>query len=522
MQKTDFGNLGTCLSNCNRRFRRYLVNATILAIGAAIAAFMLINLLAMRELSNHAAPPKHALTVILGVSIIDTTAGGRLHQNQMVEIEKGYIRYIGETDSKPVPANATVISGRGKYLIPGLWDAHIHTLRLSPQLHFPLLIANGVTSVRDMGDACSWSSSLDCVSDHQNWTKQIDAGVIVGPRIIQTITYHLEELPDQASELEQLISALKNRGEPFLKLQLDDQTPNAQFERMMQVAKEKGLSVAGHLPFAANLAGSSYAFASLEHDLYLLVQCSDARMTFNGKNNAKLALLAAYNKEQCAFLLADFVKKGTAYVPTHTASTGQDLRYAVGLAETDLALANQYVIAPQRWVWWLLRKAGKASFAEQKTLADMHAAALQLTLLAKQAGVKVLAGSDALDGDVVHGFGLHDELQNLVAAGLSPAEALNAATLEPARHLGLEEKLGSIAVGKMADLVLLDANPLDDIRNTRRINTVFSDGRVYDQAAIDSALGYVANQSQSLTVTSRFLRGIWYSPPNKAIASPQQ
>jgi len=134
--------------------------------------------------------------------------------------------------------------------------------------------------------------------------------------------------------------------------------------------------------------------------------------------------------------------------------------------------------------------------------------------------VKVLAGSDALDGDVIHGFSLHAELKNLVRAGLSPADALNAATIEPARHLGLEEKLGSIAVGKLADLVLLNANPLEDISNTQKISAVLSAGRIYEKGEIDSALAYVEEQAHSFTIASRFLRGIWYSPPNGQFEKP--
>jgi len=482
------------------------------AIGVAVTAFLITNLLAMSTPAKLSAPQKRASIVILGVNIVDSSAGGRILKNQMIEIEGGVIRYIGEAGSKPVAASATVISGDGKYLIPGLWDAHIHTLRLSPQLHFPLFIANGVTSVRDMGNACSWSSSLGCVSDHQNWMKQIEAGVIVGPRIVQTVSYHLEELPKKSGELEQLISTLKSKGEPFLKLQLNDQAAPEQFERVMKIANERGIEVSGHLPFAANLTGTSFAFGSLEHDLYLLAHCADAGKAFNGKDSEKPALLATFNKDKCALLLGDFVNKGTAYVPNHVASTGQDLRYAVGVNEQDIALANQYVVAPQRWIWSILRKAGKTDAEEQKILADIHSASLQLTRLAVQTGVKVLAGSDSLDGDVIHGFGLHNELHSLVRAGLSPAEALNAATVVPARHLGLEEKVGSIAVGKLADLVLLDANPLDDIRNAQRISAVFSDGRIYDRAAISNALRYVADQAQSITVASRFLRGIWFSP----------
>lgn len=133
-----------------------------------------------------------------------------------------------------------------------------------------------------------------------------------------------------------------------------------------------------------------------------------------------------------------------------------------------------------------------------------------MTKQAHDAGVTVLAGSDALDADVIHGFSLHQELQYLVSAGLTPSQALFAATTGPARAHGMGSQLGLIEAGKYADMVLLDANPLLDIRNTQQISAVVADGRLYGQPERASALRFVEGQAHRASVICRFLRGIWF------------
>jgi imidazolonepropionase-like amidohydrolase len=124
--------------------------------------------------------------------------------------------------------------------------------------------------------------------------------------------------------------------------------------------------------------------------------------------------------------------------------------------------------------------------------------------------VTVLAGSDALDADVIHGFGLHQELQYLVSAGLTPSQALFAATAGPAKAFGMESQLGLIESGKLADMVLLDANPLADIRHTQKINAVMTDGRLYAESERAAALHFVEDQARRISVICRFLRGMWF------------
>jgi hypothetical protein len=278
----------------------------------------------------------------------------------------------------------------------------------------------------------------------------------------------------------------------------------------MRIAGDKGFPVSGHIPFSVDLATAMHPLGSIEHDWSLLPQCSDFRARFDGKNRSKAALVAGISRPRCQRVLDQLSRRGVAYIPTHIASTGQDAVFSTGLTFPVAGLSRRYVIAPQRWIWALIRSAGKEGPEEQKVLGEVHQAALRLTKQAHAAGVTVLAGSDALDADVIHGFSLHQELQYLVSAGLTPSQALFAATIGPARALGMESLLGVIEPGKLADMVLLDANPLADIRNTQRISAVVADGRVYGKPERVAALRFVADQAHRLSVICRFLRGMWF------------
>lgn len=485
-----------------------LRRVVIATLAAALLAFAAINLLALPEPSVLPAPARSPVTVLSKANVVDPRGNGSIAYGQMVVIVGDRISFVGTDGSRPVPEGAMVIPASDKYLIPGLWDSHIHTLRLSPQLHFPLLVANGITNVRDMGDACSWSGSADCEPETPRWRTQIQRGEITGPRIVESVSYHLEAVPEHDAELWDLIDTLKDRGERSLKIQMDDQVPPDDFARVMRMAGDKDFTVSGHIPFSVDLMDGAHPLGSIEHDWSLLPQCSDFRARFDGKNRSKAALLAGMNNARCERVLDHLNQHGWTYTPTHIASTGQDAAFSRGVASS--VTTQRYVIAPQRWIWALIRSAGKEGPEEQKVLSDVHQTALRLTKQAHEAGVTVLAGSDALDADVIHGFSLHQELQNFVAAGLTPSQALFAATTAPAKAHGMESQLGLIEPGKYADMVLLDANPLLDIRNTQRISAVVADGRVYGEPERTSALRFVEDQAHRISVICRFLRGMWF------------
>jgi hypothetical protein len=158
------------------------------------------------------------LLVIVDVTIIDVAEGTSI-PGQTVTIAGGKIVSVVSTvNGADRPAGAMVIDGKGKCLMPGLWDAHVHTLAMSDRLHFPLMLAHGVTTIRNMGDGCSWRSTLDCVADRDQW--QFSAQ---GPRIIATAHFHIEQL-DSAKDAEPLVKAIKARGDDLIKIQLDDES----------------------------------------------------------------------------------------------------------------------------------------------------------------------------------------------------------------------------------------------------------------------------------------------------------
>lgn len=482
----------------------------VFSAAVIVLLFVVINALAFVEPDTLKAPTPKSL-VITHVNVVDPNGAGTIRSNQMIIIEAQAIRYVGDDGSGAMPTDAHVVDGSGQYAIPGLIDAHVHTLRLSPQLHFPLLIANGVTSIRDMGDSCSWSDDLDCQPDVALWREQQKSGAMVAPRILQSVSFHLEDESIDVAMVEQRIALVQKRAEPFLKIQLDNQITPQEFGKLIDISKAHQVALAGHVPFSIDLLAFDNPLRSIEHDVNLLAQCSTTRPEFNGRNQTKPALLQGIGGSHCAQLLAQLAKWQTVYVPTHVAASGQDLAFAkAAFSVADAQWMQRYLVAPQRWFWQFLQNAGREGPAEQQVLADFHKAALALTQQAQQAGVPVLAGTDALDTGVMHGFSLHQELQYLVAAGLSPAEALYAATLAPAKAFGVSSTLGSIANGKQADIVLLSANPLLDIRNTEKISAVIADGRLYDPAEREQALHYVEQQAHQFTMMARFLRGLWY------------
>lgn len=417
--------------------------------------------------------------LITNVTIVDLERG-ELVPSRFVAIEKGMITRISDQAFAASPAGAAVIDGRGKYLIPGLWDAHLHTLAMSDRLHFPLMLANGVTAARNMGDGCSWSTDLDCVVDQREWQASAAA-----PYFVSTASYHIEEL-DNSAAASALVTAIKTRGDDMVKVQLDDDADPELFKAIVKASTAASIPVTGHVPANIDLTDAAYAnFFSIEHDTQLMPHCPTAKPA------------------QCDGLLAILAARKTSYVPTHVASSGQDVALARVRSGQDELLP--YTNAPLSTVWRLYRylHAKSSDAAELAAFQREYRTALNLTLLANRAGVPILAGSDSLDPFVLHGFSIHDELGHLVSAGLSPVEALRAATVTPATRLDPSRRAGLVREGYRADLVLLDRNPLDDVAATRAIHTVISNGTIFDPKERDAMLRFVKRQAASHTVNAR-------------------
>lgn len=337
-----------------------------------------------------------------------------------------------------------------------------------------------------------------------------------GPHIHQTAQFHVEDLGEDleasqdAQQIQQrasaLVGQLKSRGDELIKLQLDPTANPASFYAILDAARLANMPVAGHFPYTASLLDPrAKQIISIEHDHSLLPQCAKEHAQFNGRNQSKQALLQQIAVQDCSQVLGNMARAGTAYVPTHVASNGQDWMLLEGTPQTQPH--NQYVIAPQRWLWWLYAKFAVAGVKqEHRTVVEAYyQASLKLSGQARQHGVKVLAGTDAMDAYVTHGFSLHEELQQLVKAGFTPAQALAAATTEPATFMGLQNEYGKIAVGYQADLLILNKNPLVDIAHSQSIETVIHQGRVHSRTDLDQLLAYVKKQANSFAMACQFL-----------------
>lgn len=432
--------------------------------------------------------------IVNNVHVIDVISGsaGPL---QSVSINDGVIAAIGDIIEMP---DGKVKDGRGGYLIPGLWDMHSHSIQLSPQLHFPLQVANGVTGVRDMMGCPEVTDSLiACDSDKRRWTKAADKGEMVGPRFIGNASFYFDDPAMQPDEAATRVRLYADRGTDYVKIY--DRLTRQTYLRIAEISRQTGKPMVGHLPKSVTLIEAIGAGQiSFEHARLFLQQCFvNAERWREGEfdNVASATLLrnmvAQHDAVRCDRLFALMAAKKVAFVPTHV-TREEDARATDPNYLNDRRL--DYADPLSLWAWQddassiAARYPGKAG---RDALHTYFTKGLELTGKAHAAGVPILVGTDTIIG----GFRMHDEMDLLVRAGLTPAEVLRAATLDAARFAGQERMFGSITVGKKADMVLLRKNPLDDIANTGAISDVFLSGHHYDRKRLDGLLAFTKAQA---------------------------
>lgn len=444
--------------------------------------------------------------VIRRVHVVDVERGvaGPLVD---VEVRGGIIRAVGtQTSGKELPA----IDGRGGWLVPAFWDMHVHSFQVSPELHLPLFVANGIVNVRDMMDCPGERDSLiACVADKRSWTAKAAAGRMTSPRFVEVASYYLEGAGMTPGDVSRLAPIYRARGLNALKVY--DRLPRPAYFQAAREARRLDLRLLGHLPKAIALPEAVAAGqASIEHSDALPRHCfADAAAWRAGEldrmSPGALAarIVAEYRPAQCAEIFARMRAAGTWLVPTHV-TREEDARSADPSLVADRRL--DYLDPLSRWALRDDLAAVAARYpepADQQALRRYFEHGRRLTGAAYRAGVRVLVGTDT----VIGGFRYHDEMAHLVRAGLTPAEVLRAATIDAARYAGQDRRAGSIMPGKRADLVLLRADPLANIANTRRIEAVLMNGRLYDRARLDGLLRYVKGQARSPAIIARLLVG---------------
>lgn len=453
-------------------------------------------LLAFIFLSAFSVWAEQPAIVFLNVNVIDAT-GSPVQPGMMVMI-KGYrITQVGKMTKASFPPGTKVIDGRGKFLIPGLWDMHVHTIfgdwiPGGKDVSLPLFVANGVTGIRDMG------GDLDTLLQ---WRSQISSGALLGPRMIISgpmLDGPKSRFPSSVSistaeEGRKAVDDLKAKGVDFIKVQ-SFITRDGYFA-VVDETKKRGITLVGHVPDAIRASEAIDAGQkSIEHLTGIFEGASTAEDSFiHGTAKGPKSYLDTYNDGLAAALISRMARAHTWLVPTLVWERGQWL-----IDDIDYSHDPALKYAPASWQTKSWPSFTKGILAELDT--DPVAVRRQfvqkefeIVNAMRKAGVPIMAGTDtAAAVAVLPGFSLHTELECFVQAGFTPMEALQTATLNPAKFMGLQSQMGTVEKGKLANLVLLDANPLEDIKNTRKIAAVVLNGRLLDRAELDQILDHVA------------------------------
>ena len=440
---------------------------------------------------------------IRDVSVIDV-ATGSVSSGQTILVTGRRITTVGPVATVAVPANATLVEGQDGFVIPGLWDMHVHATNPGlDDLFLPLLLAHGITGIRDMWGGMG---SIDSAR------AKLKRGGYLGPRVTGagnlvdgtppiwpgSLGVATEEAARHA------VDSLAKGRSGFIKVysRLSPET----FRAIVDESKKTGIPFAGHIPTLVPASeASDLGQLTVEHLTNVLLGCSRDEDALRGDIRAAVAspkgwdsagvllraqaqqVLDGYDVNRCRALARRFAKNGTWMVPTITV-----LRSTAYLDDPTLAADPRLAyIPPGMASYWnpkqdfRFRTLTAEDWARRKATFRRQ---VEIVGVLKREGVRFLAGTDLANPYIYPGLSLHDELKNLVDAGLSPLQALQAATIEPARFNRAIDSLGAVSRGYLADLVVLEANPLTDITNSTRIRAVVLDGKLYDRKALDGLI----------------------------------
>ena len=431
---------------------------------------------------------------IRGVTIIDAVNG--IRENHTVVFADDEILRIFPTDESS--DNPNVIDGSGKYLIPGLWDFHVHLtydVRLTQAMP-ELFLSWGITSVRDTGGLMR---NVLPVADSMNKEGAVSPRVyFAGPLLDGNLVVYngvgrpeigvSVQTPDEAREA---VKKLFNEGVSFIKIY--ELTSPEVFSALVGVADELGLPIDSHVPLSMRASVAGPQVDSIEHLRNIELDCaanadellidrirqlenpkglSGAELRASLHSAQRLPAIRNYDEFQCSQTIKSLSK--TLMVPTLRLNS---IALNPPYEKDDWNDALSKLPTSVQAQWFLEGERRKAAPTGDLTFAEWS---LSLTKQMYESGVPFGAGTDVPINLSIPGYSLHSELEMLVRAGLTPIEAIAAATLKPAQYFSLEETMGTIDVGKRADMVLLDADPLNDIQNTKRISLVISKGQVLE------------------------------------------
>jgi len=420
--------------------------------------------------------PRPSLAIV-NVALLDPGSGIESAGSQVL-ITEGRISYVGL--GVAVPDGVQVVDGTGLYLLPGLWDLHTHLSLLDDSVP-PLLVTQGVTGVRDLG------GHLDGVEALRG---RIESGELLGPRILYAgptlngapnAAFH--RVIDSPAAASAVVSELRQAGVDFLKTH--NATESEVYFALLEHAAQAGLAVAGHVPLQVSpLEACRAGQASVEHIATL----------FEGKYIAGFAseleaflALPAWVESEAQPLVACFAERQTLFVPTLRAYEVRAERAALYDAPDP---RWRYVSSAlyERW-----RDQGPPSETDRNPqVIELRGSLVEvgqsMVSRSSRAGAPVGVGTD-LGVGILPGYDLHREIELFAGAGLTPRQALEAATRGPGTRFGADSLTGRLVEGAPADLVLLRGNAFDDLSALRTIEAVILNGRLLNRGSLDQTLG---------------------------------
>lgn len=465
-----------------------------------IVAVLLASLIASCQADSTAPPTGSAIT---NVTVIDAVNGVR--ENQTVVFDRDEILAIQPADADLNVAEA--IDGSGKYLIPGLWDFHVH---LSYEDTFgdsmsSLFLSYGITSVRDTGGLLR--KVLPIVekmrADGAIAPRVYYAGPLMDGNFVVYDGVSRPEIGTQNATPEQArakVAELKANGVSFIKLY--EMISPAVFDALVAAANEHELPMDSHVPLSLRASSAAPNVDSMEHLRNIELDCasnapelhetrlallknpaglSGAELRSSLHNLQRDAAIANYAESRCDETIAALT--GTIQVPTLQLS-GSGVLPPYEREGWETAFARLPMAVREDWQ----QSVDTRMSSDRPVDSTFFDWSLFLIERMNSRGVPIAAGTDTPLGLSVPGYSLHSELELLVRAGLTPVEALYSATVRPAEFFSLQDEMGTIAAGKKADLVLLDANPLDDITNTKEIAAVVTQGRYLSRTELDALI----------------------------------
>jgi len=429
---------------------------------------------ALAEISKGISGSRSDSIALVGGTLIDGTGSSPV-PDSVVVIEKGRITAVGPRGKVKIPHDATKVDARGKTVLPGLWDMHAHFEQVE---WGPIYLAAGATTVRDCGNEFEFITAVrDAIQNGKGLgPRLLLAGVVDGSSSF-TIGVERVDTPEQAK---MWVDRYHDAG--FQQMKIYSSVKIEELKAVAAEAHRLGMSVTGHVPegittFEAVEAGQD----QINHIQYIVTMMvppplEGSKRADRLKSIADLDLDSPPAQKALAFL----VEHGTVVDPTlaifefETASTAKPpASFEPGVDKIAPELAP------------IFKDVGPPS-----PLADvqekMFAKLVAVTGALHKAGVPVVAGTDQM----IPGHSLHREMELYVQAGFTPMEAIQAATIVPARVMGLDKEVGTVEPGKRADIILVDGNPLESIRNIRNVKYVIAGGKMYDCAELWRSVGF--------------------------------